>query len=205
MPTEVHEILRIDASGRRIGSASRALGDRLIERLRTAHPNAVVRSRDLADGLPFVDESWIDANQTDPETRSEHQRQRLSLSDQLVGELQRADTLVLTSPIYNFSVPAVLKAWIDLVCRARLSFRYSADGPVGLLPDRPVYLALASGGTPVGSEVDFASGYLRHVLGFIGLHDLRLIAADQQMRDGQQSTERALRQLAQWLPVEAAA
>lgn len=205
MSEQVREILRIDASGRRDGSTSRTLGDDLLDRLRAAHPEARVRARDLSDGLPFVDQAWIEANQTDPEARSPAQRRQLALSDRLVAELQRADVLVLTAPVYNFSIPAVLKAWVDLVCRARLTFRYGRNGPVGLLSDRPVYLALASGGTEIGSAIDFASGYLRHVLGFIGLHDIRLIAADRQMRDVESSMRRARAQMAQWLPAAAAA
>ena len=86
--------------------------------------------------------------------------------------------IVIGVPIYNFNMPAVLKAWIDLVARAGRTFRYTENGPVGLLTGKRVILAVASGGTEVGSPIDHMTGYLRHVLGFIGLSDVEIIAAD---------------------------
>ena len=108
--------------------------------------------------------------------------------------------IVLTVPVYNFSVPAALKAWIDLVCRARMTFQYTDTGPQGLLRDRPVYLVMASGGIPFGSEADFASGYLHHIFGFIGIHDLRPVYAAQTNVDASASKTAALAMLDQWLP-----
>ena len=86
-------------------------------------------------------------------------------------------------PVYNFGIPASLKAWVDLVARARETFRYSENGPVGLLEGKKAYILLASGGTPVGSDVDFASNYLKFILGFLGITDVTVIAADQLMVD----------------------
>lgn len=172
------KILRIDASGRHGGSISRELGDEVVQRLRTQQPDVQVQSRDLSEGLPLLDEAWIAANMTAPEERTPAQQAKLALSDSLVAELVAADALVVTVPLYNFSVPAAMKAWIDLICRAGLSFSYTADGPKGLLADRPVYLVMASGGVPFGSDADFASGYLKQVFGFIGIRDIRLIAAE---------------------------
>jgi FMN-dependent NADH-azoreductase len=94
----------------------------------------------------------------------------------------------------------VLKAWVDHVCRAGLSFRYSAQGPQGLLQDRPVYLAMASGGVPFGSDVDFASAYLRQVFRFIGIEDLRLVGAERVAADPAAARRDALTRLEQWLP-----
>ncbi len=91
---------------------------------------------------------------------------------------------MIVSPIYNFSIPAALKAWVDQVCRARLTFVYGPDGPKGLLDGRKAYLVMTSGGTAVDSSIDFATGYLRHVLGFIGIADVASIAADRLMMDG---------------------
>lgn len=108
---------------------------------------------------------------------------KLALSDTLVGELKSADTIVIGTPVYNFAVPAALKAWIDLVARARETFQYTEDGPVGLLQGKKAYVIIASGGTKVGSEIDFAGNYLKHVLGFIGITDVTIVAADQLMME----------------------
>ncbi|MEO0424002.1 MAG: NAD(P)H-dependent oxidoreductase [Pseudomonadota bacterium] len=178
-----HQLLRIDASSRRDTSVSRALADRLIARLAA---DTAVTERDLADPiLPFVDADWIAANVTAAEERTDAHREALALSESLIGEWEQADAVVIACPIYNFGVPAAMKAYIDLICRARRTFRYSPDGPIGLLADRPTYLVMASGGTRLGSPIDFASGYLRHVLSFIGITDVHVIAADGQSSDPQ--------------------
>ncbi len=173
----IQNVLRIDSSARRDDSVSRALGDAIIERLAAAHPGMGVTHLDLADGMPHIDEAWVAANFTARDQRSLQQHERLAASDQAIAALQAADAIVLTAPVYNFSVPSVLKAWIDHVCRAGLTFRYTENGPQGLLADRPVYLVMASGGVPFGSPVDFASTYLRQVFRFIGIEDVRLIGA----------------------------
>src|SRR5690606_6043276 len=92
-------------------------------------------------------------------------------------------TCALPISIYNFSIPASLKAWIDQVARARRTFRYTEAGPEGLLKGKRAYIVFASGGVPLGSEVDFASAYLRHILGFIGISDVEFIAADGHQKD----------------------
>src|SRR5690606_7995661 len=101
----------------------------------------------------------------------------------LIGEIEAADTIIITAPIYNFSIPASLKAWIDQVARARRTFRYTEVGSEGLLKGKRVYIVFVSGGVPLGSEVDFASAYLRHILGFIGISDVEFIAADGHQKD----------------------
>lgn len=198
--SEPKTILRIDSSLRRPDSVTRGLADELIDRLLQHHPQAQVRVRDLADGLPLIDPEWVQASFTEAGQRGDEQRQRLALSETLLEELESSDILVLGVPIYNFSIPAVLKAWVDLVTRARRSFRYTDKGPEGLLRDRPTYMLMASGGTPIGGEMDFASGYMRHVLGFIGIHDLHLLAADQMNLDAGQSLRQARRQMNQLMP-----
>ena len=100
-------------------------------------------------------------------------------------EFAAADALVITAPIYNFTVPAQLKLWIDQVARIGRTFSYTEQGPIPLLPDRPTFLVVASGGTPIGSPIDFATPYLRHVLGFLGLRDLRLVEADRLIFEGE--------------------
>lgn len=176
MPTTV---LHIDSSARLTGSTSRDLSQRIVDKLQ---PDTVVR-RDLTSALPQIDEDWVNANFTPADQRSQEQKDRLALSDQLVQELLAADTIVIGAPIYNFSVPASLKAWVDLVARAGLTFKYTENGPQGLLEGKRAILAVASGGTKVGSEIDFGSGYLKHIMGFIGITDVEIVAADQLMVD----------------------
>lgn len=165
--------LHIDASARLAGSVTRDLSARIVAKF----GGPVIR-RDLVDPLPHITENWVNANFTPSDRRDALQTATLALSDQLVQELMDADTIVIGVPVYNFGVPAALKAWIDLVARAGVTFRYSETGPVGLLAGKRAILAVATGGTPVGSDIDFATGYMKHVLGFIGIHDVTVIAAD---------------------------
>ena len=196
----IQRILRIDSSARRTDSVSRAIGDEVVRRLRRAHPEAEVETIDLADGLSHIDDAWVMANFTAQDERSAEQVSRLRTSDAAIATLKAADVVVLTAPVYNFSVPSVLRAWIDHICRAGLTFRYTADGPQGLLDDRPVYLAMASGGVSFGSPVDFASGYLKQVFGFVGIGDVRLIGAERVAMDLDAAKRGALDELERWLP-----
>jgi len=180
----IQSILHVDASQRREGSVSRALSADLVARLQARFPDARVQRRDLLDGVPLVDDGWITANNTDPAERDAAQRQALSFSDGLVAELRDAALLVIGTPVYNFSLPPLLKAWIDQLCRARETFAYSESGPRGLLDDRKTFLVIASGGSAVGSATEFLSPYLRHVLAFIGIRDVDVIAADQLLMAG---------------------
>lgn len=172
-------ILHIDASIRPSQSTSRGLSGRVVEKF----GGATVVRRDLSQALPMIDEAWLAANFTPEEDRTEDQRASLALSDELLAELRDADVIVVGLPIYNFSVPANFKTWVDLVSRAGLSFRYTADGPEGLLTGKRAIVAVASGGTRTGSPIDFATGYVRHILGFIGITDVEIVAADQMAID----------------------
>jgi len=185
------KILEINTAARYEGSISRELVADLIGALEDRFGSADITRRDLAKGLPFIDEEWVTANTTPEEERSEHHRKTLSYSDELVAELQDADVLVIGAPIYNFSVPAVLKAWIDMVARARLTFRYTETGPEGLLTGKKAYVIVPSGGVPVGSEVDFATPYLRHALAFIGITDVEFVGAQGADRDDGQALDNA--------------
>lgn len=182
-----HSILRIDASARRTGSVSRDLTDKIVTKL---DADTVV-TRDLTTPVPQIDEDWIGANFTPADDRTEAQREKLALSDQLVAEVQAADTIVIGLPIYNFGVPAALKAWIDQVARAGVTFRYTPEGPQGLLTGKRAIVAVASGGTQAGSDIDFATGYIRHVLGFIGITDVDFVTADRLMVDADASLKSA--------------
>lgn len=174
-------ILRIDASMRVAGSNSRKLAQQLIETI--SNEDTQLTHRDLKSGLPFVNEQWINANFTPTEQRSTEQQQVLGTSDLLIEELEVADTLVIAVPIYNFGVPAAFKAWIDMVARAKRTFEYSPNGPKGLLTGKKAYVVITSGGTKLGSEIDFVSSWIIHVLSFIGITDSQIIDATGLMTD----------------------
>lgn len=171
-------ILHISASIRGDESVSRTLSRKLAEGLATKS-GGTVTERDLsANDLPYVDAAIFAANGTPAEERTVHQQQLAAIADTLIAELQAADTIVLGVPIYNFGVPAIVKAWADLVARAGTTFAYTPDGPKGLLDSKKAYITAASGGTPVGSDIDFMTPWLKFFLGFLGIHDVEIIAAD---------------------------
>ncbi|MCB4457552.1 FMN-dependent NADH-azoreductase [Leisingera sp. McT4-56] len=184
-------VLHIDSSARTEGSISRDLSAQITARLGADN---VIR-RDLAVPLPLLDGAWIGANFTPADQRSEADKQLLALSDSLVEELKQADTIVIGTPIYNFSVPSTLKAWIDLVARVGVTFRYEETGPIGLLEGKRAIIAVASGGTQAGSDIDFATTYLRHVLGFIGITEVEIVAADALMVDADSALAKAKTQI----------
>ena len=198
-------ILRIDASASASSSNSKKLGDELIARLGNIHTYTSVRQRDLNQNLYFIDESWVGANFTPVEERSQQQKQRLAFSDELIDEIKQADHIVLTTPMYNFGIPSSLKAWIDLICRAGVTFHYTADGPVGLVGNKQVDLIITTGGVPLQSPLDFVSGYLKQVFGFIGIDNVNIIAADQMNVDADNSYRNALSQIEQSYAVYSAA
>ena len=159
-------------------SVSRDLGQQLVDKL-AAETGASVTTRDLAkNDIPYVSAERFAANLTPATDRTPEQAELAAIADQLIEELQAADTVVIASPVYNFSVPATVKAWADLVARAGTTFKYTETGPVGLLTGKQVYLTVASGGTQMGSEIDFMSSWLTFFLGFLGMDDVELIAAD---------------------------
>jgi FMN-dependent NADH-azoreductase len=190
-------VLEITAGARHEGSVSRRLVQDLVAALEDRHSGIAVTRRDVAAGLPYVDEDWVRANFTAEEERSAADRETLAQSDELVAELEAADVLVIGAPIYNFSIPASLKAWIDMVARARKTFRYTENGPEGLLKGKKAYVIVPSGGVPVGSEVDFASPYLRHVLGFIGITDVEFIGARGADRGNDEALDEARARIAE--------
>jgi FMN-dependent NADH-azoreductase len=198
-------ILELSASARNAGSASRELTRDLLNALEDRYGSVQTVRRDLSAGLPFVDEAWVEANFTPEESRTPRHREVLALSDSLIAELRDADVLVLGVPLYNFSIPASLKAWIDLVARARVTFAYTDSGPRGLLDGKKAYLVVATGGVPVGSAVDFATPYLKHVLGFIGITDVEIIAADRLNSQADESMDSARARIADVVHLESRA
>jgi FMN-dependent NADH-azoreductase len=205
MQDKALKILEIAASGRRDDSITRQLSADLISALQDRFGPIEVSRRDLASGVPFVDEAWIEANFTPDEVKTQKHRDALAYSDELVAELRNADTLVIGVPVYNFSISASLKAWIDMVARARLTFRYTESGPVGLLQGKKAYLVVATGGVPVGSPMDFATPYLRHALSFLGITEVDVIAADELNSRADESMDRARAQIAELVHLNARA
>lgn len=192
-----HNVLEISASGRKIDSVSRLLSRDLANALRQRHGILELAHRDLADGLPFVDAKWIEATFTAEEDRDSGHRDALAFSDNLVAELQAADTIIIGTPMYNFGIPAVLKAWVDLIARARLTFHYTENGPEGLLKGKKAYIVVATGGVPVGSPMDFATPYLKQALAFVGIDDVEIIAADQLNSKAEESIDSARAKIAE--------
>lgn len=203
--TKPMNILHIDASARQDGSISRSLTADLVAALESRHGKVTITRRDLADGIPLITGDWVGANFTPAEDRSAEQRDTLALSDELVAELAAADIVVIGSPIYNFSVPAALKAWIDMIARARLTFRYTESGVEGLLEGKKAYVVVPSGGVPVGSPVDFATPYLRHALGFVGISDVEIIGAQGADRDNGEALDNARARIAELVHIESQA
>ena len=161
-------VLHINSSARLNHSNTRMIGHYLVDAL-----GEPVVSRDLAQqALPPISAEDLIAVHGSSDNQSDSLQAQLTLSQQLIDELKNAETLVLGAPMYNFGIPASLKQWIDAICLAGVSFKYTEQGPVGLLNVRRAFIITATGGTPIGSEVDFASRYLEHICGFLGIPEV---------------------------------
>lgn len=183
-------ILAVHSSARGTDSVSRTLTNEMVEELGKRYTTKRT-DRDLADGIEFVDEDWVAANLTPADERNDAQIARLAGSDELIAELKQSDVIVIGAPIYNFGIPATLKAWIDQIARARVTFRYTQNGPVGLLTGKKAFVVVASGGVGVGSQADFATPYLKHALAFVGIHDVEFIAAEKLNTDSASALDSA--------------
>lgn len=175
------KLLVIQSSPRKSDSVSRKLTAELVERLKERE-NYEVRERDLsASPLPHLGAEQLAAFFTPAQQRNAELNEAAKLSDEAVDELLAADVVVLSAPMWNFSVPSVLKAWIDHVSRAGRTFSYGAEGPTGLAGGRTVYVLSASGSVfsdgPL-RQMDFLEPYLRAVLGFLGITDVRFVRAE---------------------------
>ena len=166
-------ILLVNCSPRGQAAESYRLSQKIVGFLLQKEPTAVVVNRMIGDGaITHVDETYAIAQQSSadiPQGRS------IPQSEELIQELESADVVVIGTPMHNLTVPSVLKAWIDHVVRVRRTFNVTPGGKVGLLRDRPVFVAIASGGRSSGERArqpDFLTPYLKAVLGTVGLHDL---------------------------------
>jgi FMN-dependent NADH-azoreductase len=177
-------ILHITCSPRAELSWSGRLSSRIVERLAEGRPAARVALRELGSSpLPHVDDDYAHALAGRPTGATAGGS--LALSDQLIAELEAADAIVIGTPMHNYTVPSCLKAWIDHVVRIGRTFSATAAGKQGLLPDRPVYVAVASGGIYQGESAlqpDFLTPYLRAALGTIGLKSLHFLALQGMVR-----------------------
>jgi FMN-dependent NADH-azoreductase len=178
------KLLRIDSSARR-NSVSRQLTERFVETWKKENPAGEVVERDLAKThLPQITDEWTLAAYSDPATLTPAQRDTLAVSEALIEELLAADTIVIGAPMYNLTVSAPLKAWIDQIVRIGRTFLYGPNGPYGVLKGKKVIVLTSRGGafrpgTPA-AQYDHQEPYLRHILGFVGLTDVTFIHAENQ-------------------------
>ncbi|HEY4815434.1 MAG TPA: FMN-dependent NADH-azoreductase [Chthoniobacterales bacterium] len=195
MPTLLH----LDASPRGDYSISRQLSAAAVAAWKDKHPGGKVIVRDLTKTkMTFVDLDWITGAFSAPDQLTDDHKSALAISDTLISELLEADEIVMGTPMYNFTVPAVVKAWIDHVVRAGKTFNYGSSGPEGLAKGRKMLVTVASGGSyDKGSGMEaynYETPYLRQILGFIGITDLTFVHAGGTMRvvQGQISAEEFL-------------
>lgn len=170
------KILHIISSPRGDASMSIKLGNAIIEKLQAAYPDSQVKEHDLLkDRFPHLDEMHIASFFTPEENRSAQNKEAIRPSDEAIQEITDADIIVIGTPLFNFGIPSSLKAWIDHIARAGVTFKYDENGAEGLVKDKKVYVAMASGGIysdgPMASY-DFAVPYLRSALGFLGMTDI---------------------------------
>jgi FMN-dependent NADH-azoreductase len=204
------KLLHITCSPRAQGSHSTRLAQAIVERFCALHPATQVQLRDLAtEPLPHVDAAYADALAGKPPAGAA--AGALVRSDALIAELEQADAIVLGTPMHNFTVPSVLKSWIDHVLRIHRTFAPTPEGHKrGLLRNRPVYIAVASGGMFLGERArqpDFLTPYLRAVLNTMGLHDLHFFVLQATVRGPDAlaaAWDDALRQVAQLAPQQPA-
>ena len=169
-------ILRVDSSMRHEGSVSRLLADETIARLHSGLPDAEIILRDLKAGVGHVNSAWREASLETAGSRSSEDRAILAQSDALKAEVERADIIVFAVPIYNFGIPAALKAWVDMVCRNNV------DGATALSMPKPTYrkqaiVLLTSNHTHAGASDEFATGFLQHILAFLGCSEIDIVDA----------------------------
>jgi len=170
------KILHIISSPRGDASLSVQLGNAIIDKLQAAHPGSTVAVHDLTAGVlfPHLEEVHLRSFFTPAESRTAELTAAVRHSEEAIAEILAADILVIDAPVYNFNIPSTLKAWIDHIVRAGITFKYDEHGAHGLINGKQAYIALSSGG--IFSEgplqpLDFVAPYLKHILGFIGITD----------------------------------
>jgi FMN-dependent NADH-azoreductase len=187
----MHTVLQLTTSLFGEQGQSSRLASEFSNALAEAGGGQVVR-RDLAhDPLPHLTAERFTAFGTPASQRTLEQQRVVAESDALIDELRRADVLVIGLPMYNFGVPSTLKAYFDHVARAGVTFRYTADGPEGLLTGKKAYVFATRGGKHAGTATDLQTGFVRQFLGFLGIRDVEFIYAEG-LALGEQQREQAL-------------
>jgi FMN-dependent NADH-azoreductase len=172
-------LLQINSSINNGNGQSSQLANRFVAAFRERNPNARLIKRDLAsESVPHLTAERFSAFITKPEEHTADQRAAIAYSDALIGELKSADVIVLGLPMYNFGVPSQLKAYFDHIARAGVTFRYTANGPQGLLNGKKVYVFAARGGQYAGTAMDTQTGYVRDFLRFLGMEDVEFVYAE---------------------------
>ncbi len=172
-------LLQLKTSIFNAGGRSGALADEFVRTWHEAHPEARLIRRDLAaEPVPHLSEDRFKAFIAPAAERDEGQRAVVAYSDALIDELRAADVVVIGLPMYNFGVPSMLKAYFDHIARSGVTFRYTENGPVGLLGDKKVYVLAARGGKYRGTPRDTQAPYVRDFLAFIGIDDVEFIYAE---------------------------
>ena len=178
----MQQILIIEASPRKEVSASRKVAEKLSARLRAEFPTAKLIYRDLAkDKTPHLDNTTLKAISSKDPAEMEANKESGHLSDQLIAELLASDLLVIATPMWNFGIPSLLKAWIDLVVRGGKTFQYTESGVSGLVKNKKAILVIASGGVFTDGPWktwDFVDPYLRQILKFIGIEDVQTVRVE---------------------------
>src|SRR5262245_21849307 len=190
-------------------SQSRSIAEEFIDRWRDAHPRTSVTERDLAaDSIPHLSLATLGAAMQPADARNAAEQEAAALADTLIEEVEAADVIVIGAPMYNFSIPSALKAWIDHIARAGRSFRYGATGPEGMLKGKKVVIVTGRGGSYTGDSpakvMDFQEPYLKAMLGFLGLDDVSFIHLEDVKRGPEAAAagiERARQAIAELVPV----
>lgn len=172
-------VLIIESSARQQDSVSRQLTRDFIQQWQAAHPGDQINVRDVAaNPLPHLDADLLGGWMKPAEQRSMPEQEAFGRSNQLTDELLAADVLVMAAPMYNFTIPSTLKAWLDHVLRAGITFKYTPTGPQGLLQGKRAIVLTARGGIHAGAGSDHQEPYLRQAMAFIGIHDVEFIHAE---------------------------
>ncbi|MGA3398581.1 MAG: FMN-dependent NADH-azoreductase [Acetobacteraceae bacterium] len=209
----MHRLLFVTSSLFAEASKSRLIGGEFVAAWRRAHPGTTVVERVLsADTMPHLTQAMLTAVATPAESRSAEQQAAATFADALIAEVEAADVIVIAAPMYNFTISSTLKAWLDHIARAGRTFRYTANGPEGLLRNKTVFVTTARGGfyraDSPAMALDFQAPYLRAILGFLGITDVTFVHAEGLAIDPDTAARglaEARRVVAELLPVAQAA
>jgi len=185
-------ILHIISSPKGARSFSNKLANAVIDKIKEAHPGSVVHIRDVAaHPFPHLEEATLAAFYTPAEQHTSANKEAVKHSDEAIAEVMNADIIVIGAPLYNFGIPSSLKAWIDHIARAQVTFRYSEAGAEGLVKNKVVYIAMASGAVYSSGPMlpfDFVAPYLKSLLGFLGMTDLTVFRVEGSAYPGQEAS-----------------